>query len=710
MQSRFISFVIENKKMSLSMKHNSSLSQIFALFISCLQKHICFFMKQRFKIGNNMMNRNAIATLCLFMILLFGCESQTQEFIKRQNEAINNVEKTLADTLYQTLIKTEKSDDTLAQNNALRKAIATAKEKGYPKLLFKCYNWFSIAYYKRGNYELSDTYIDSLAILADSTKIPELRPLKYIELAAKRNIKRTDSALHFYQLAIKDSTLLHKEALTLLLLNLGSAYREKGFYKEAIPYVSQSVEILETQGAKSDAEWTTLLNGKSSLFWINLNLKDTATAFSHLQSTFYIISRPGVTPKPEMYADLGSYYLFRSMPDSALYYFDILETQVHAVESKSTRVRPYLCKAKAYIQKQAFTTANDYLNRVDTLLQLQHPESNKNVRAYIKSEFYSLKYRVEKALGNTRQALNALELLKQLDDKKSEELQSFRISELEKTLTEARAEKTIAAKEQKINEQKRYNIYVTLSACILGLIGWLVIRDQRRKRSLEVQKSAQLQQQMVLEKAQARLQAEDEERKRIAQEIHDDISPTITTLSLAAHTISITEQKEVIAKTTQTIVRMTKQMSQQLNEIIWSLNSAADELSELNAFIRKFAEGFLKDVSMQLVLESNIANDTTKMEGYKRRAIFHSIKETINNAVKYSGGSELSISLLREGVQLKIVIKDSGTGIIEGGQIQGSGNGLKNIDRNIENVGGKVLRENMDGLMSTFIIPLESIS
>lgn len=312
-----------------------------------------------------------------------------------------------------------------------------------------------------------------MAQLADSTKIPELRPLKNIELANKRNIKRTDSALYYYQLAIKDSALLKPEALTQLLHDLSVAFTEKRFYKEAMPYVTQAINILENQAEKKDSEWTTLLNGKSLLFWVNLKLKDTATAFQNLQSSLEIVKQPGVIPKPELYSDLGNYYLFRNLPDSALFYFDILEQQVKDIESKSMRIRPLLFKAKAYILKKEFSLAKEYLKSVNKIIQIENVTSDQVVRDYIRSEYLGLKYETEKALGYSQQALLALEELRQLDNKKSEAQQSDRLAELERKLTEARAEKTIAANELEIKEQKRYNQYLLFTALAIILIAYL---------------------------------------------------------------------------------------------------------------------------------------------------------------------------------------------------------------------------------------------
>lgn len=233
------------------------------------------------------------------------------------------------------------------------------------------------------------------------------------------------------------------------------------------------------------------------------------------------------------------------------------------------------------------------------------------------------------------------------------------------------------------------------------------MREQRRKRQFEHQKALQLQQKMELEKSQARLQAEDEERKRIAQEIHDDISPTITTLSIAAHTISLSDQKDVVEKTTKIIVRMTKQINEQLSEIIWSLNSAADELLHLNAFVRKFAEGFLSDVGIILKYESNIALDESKVVGYKRRAIYHCVKEILNNSVKYAQSNSIEMSLIKEKETLNISIRDFGKGLTNN-EVKGSGNGMQNIQKNIQKIGGTISLINDNGLTTILSIPLET--
>ncbi|MFT3948503.1 MAG: hypothetical protein QM763_16180 [Agriterribacter sp.] len=59
--------------------------------------------------------------------------------------------------------------------------------------------------------------------------------------------------------------------------------------------------------------------------------------------------------------------------------------------------------------------------------------------------------------------------------------------------------------------------------------------------------------------------------------------------------------------------------------------------------MRKFAGNFLDTAGIKLIFNINTTQKNRMMEGYKRRSIYHSVKEVLNNTVKYSKASEVEI-------------------------------------------------------------------
>jgi signal transduction histidine kinase len=92
------------------------------------------------------------------------------------------------------------------------------------------------------------------------------------------------------------------------------------------------------------------------------------------------------------------------------------------------------------------------------------------------------------------------------------------------------------------------------------------------------------------------------------------------------------------------------------------------------------------------------------LSGDKRRNLFLAVKESLNNALKHSNASSLVIDILVKD-SLIIIINDNGKGI-DLQNLRQFGNGLKNMARRMENIGGTFRIENNNGTTTTLGLPL----
>ena len=128
----------------------------------------------------------------------------------------------------------------------------------------------------------------------------------------------------------------------------------------------------------------------------------------------------------------------------------------------------------------------------------------------------------------------------------------------------------------------------------------------------------------------------EEERTRIAMDLHDDIGGNLTALSLMS---ALLKEKEIDAEgkiLIDKIAEATDQMVNEMNEIVWALNVSNDYLSSTIYYIRQHAS--------KLFFESGIAFDVTEPQEYAkvtvggkiRRNIVLITKEIFNNIIKYA--------------------------------------------------------------------------
>jgi signal transduction histidine kinase len=93
-----------------------------------------------------------------------------------------------------------------------------------------------------------------------------------------------------------------------------------------------------------------------------------------------------------------------------------------------------------------------------------------------------------------------------------------------------------------------------------------------------------------------------------------------------------------------------------------------------------------------------------EISGEKRRNIFLSVKEALNNVLKHSQSSVVKIDITVQETFI-IEIRDDGVGInLE--KLRKFGNGLNNMKKRMASINGEFNIENRQGTITTFYLPL----
>jgi signal transduction histidine kinase len=141
-----------------------------------------------------------------------------------------------------------------------------------------------------------------------------------------------------------------------------------------------------------------------------------------------------------------------------------------------------------------------------------------------------------------------------------------------------------------------------------------------------------------------------------------------------------------------------------MNAIIWSMNSGNDTIDNLVSYIRSYALEYFENTPIACKIFTPEHIEPTELTGDKRRNLFLSVKETLNNVMKHSKATEITIDFKIDG-SLTIQIMDNGIGI-DIQKIRQFGNGLKNIKKRMEGIGGSYQIENNSGTVTALRLPL----
>jgi len=200
--------------------------------------------------------------------------------------------------------------------------------------------------------------------------------------------------------------------------------------------------------------------------------------------------------------------------------------------------------------------------------------------------------------------------------------------------------------------------------------------------------------------------AEEEERKRIATDLHDDVGATLSALNL-----HITNALPHFADS--------RGDEQFYSRIIFLSNKAANDIRDIahNLLPKDFQKSGLFSILRQRINELNLANPIffiLVIEGEEKKLpenlpiiVYRITMELISNIIKHSNASEGTVQLLVGEKVMQIMIEDDGIGF-NSNKVYG-GIGLKNIKRRISYLQGNIyIDSNSDGTHIIIDIPLRN--
>lgn len=243
---------------------------------------------------------------------------------------------------------------------------------------------------------------------------------------------------------------------------------------------------------------------------------------------------------------------------------------------------------------------------------------------------------------------------------------------------------------------------------LIELIFFLLGLNHKNKRQLitqarERERLKAKDQMNEYEKEIAVYKAQQQERERISADMHDELGSGMTAIRLMSE-IARRKMKENTPVEIEKISHSADEVLNKMNAIIWSMNSGNDTIDNLVSYIRSYAIEYFENTAIECKITTPEHIKPTEITGDKRRNIFLSVKETLNNVVKHSKATEILIDFKIEHA-LTIKIVDNGIGI-DMQKIRQFGNGLKNIKKRMESIGGSYHIENNTGTVTILRLPL----
>jgi signal transduction histidine kinase len=244
---------------------------------------------------------------------------------------------------------------------------------------------------------------------------------------------------------------------------------------------------------------------------------------------------------------------------------------------------------------------------------------------------------------------------------------------------------------------KTFWFWVAVGVAVVAVVVviWRLSGAQKMKRQVQ-----ELERQRALE----------QERVRIAQNIHDDLGARVTEIALLSSSAQLNPRLSAEEARTKfgAMSRLTNDLVRALYETVWAVNPKNDDLDSLASFVCQLAEQMCSQAQLRCRLEPPNLSADIPLGSTVRHNVIMAVKEAIHNVIKHGHASEIQIRMEEVKGVFKIQVSDNGGGFDPASTVRG--NGLENMDRRLQSLHGSCSVESQPGAGAkvTFEFPLPS--
>jgi ligand-binding sensor domain-containing protein len=176
-------------------------------------------------------------------------------------------------------------------------------------------------------------------------------------------------------------------------------------------------------------------------------------------------------------------------------------------------------------------------------------------------------------------------------------------------------------------------------------------------------------------------------RTAIATDLHDDIGASLSQIAILSEVARVGGQDEPLRK----IASLARELVDSMGDIVWSIRAEPDGMESLIRRMREFAIDVLASRSIGFELRTPRSGPHLHLGLQARRQLFLIYKECVNNIARHSGCTRAEAEFTLAVRQVMLRIHDNGKGLSLGEPRRcGGGNGIPNMKRRAQSVGGAV--------------------
>jgi signal transduction histidine kinase len=242
------------------------------------------------------------------------------------------------------------------------------------------------------------------------------------------------------------------------------------------------------------------------------------------------------------------------------------------------------------------------------------------------------------------------------------------------------------------------------------LIAILLIQRARRRHAeaLLADRNAQLKEsERSLRQLSGQLiTAYEDERKRIARELHDDLNQRVADLGLSMSNMKrgVPAAMENLRREISSVQERLLSLSDGIRHLSHELHPGMLELFGLVAALRSHCAEFSAVTSLPALFETNCEEPVPPEIGL---CLYRIAQESLRNAARHARATRVRVSLMQSGNRLQLVVADDGAGFDEREARSRGGLGLRSMEERAWIVNGTVELASREGSGTTVTVTIE---
>ena len=511
-----------------------------------------------------------------------------------------------------------------------------------------------------------------------------------------------DSAINYYYNSMRIyEELDNKQLIGVTLLNIGDLYESMNEYTNALEKYKKGLVLFNELG---DLKNIGLSNNKIGIIFEQVGNYDSAL-YHYRISQSYFNRIDNVSGLAHLNVNVGNLFLDWKLYDSAFYYFNKAKNSFYKMGFQSGYFNALMGLAFANERKGQIKMAMEIYDTCENIASKLDQQSllkvyNKKTEIYKNTKNYEKAFKYQSNYYDIKDTIFKLEKVKTVADV---ELKYEKEKDQAKILAyQNESLKKDIALEKKTRQRNAYIFSGSGIILIFIFIFAYYHQRTRKNRIIAEQKIIQLEEEKKLLAARSIVNGQEEERKRIAKELHDGLGVLLATAKMQFSAIKdkSPENKPLIEKAT----KLLEQASGDVRKI--SHNMMPGLLTKFGFF--EAVEDLFENLNETegLLAEVKIEGEPTRLPGNKEIMLYRIVQEMVNNTLKHAEAKNIKLNMAIQPNNLKIKYLDNGKGFNLVEKLESKSIGLTSIQSRVKFINGEIGVKSKPGEGVTYDISL----